>query len=518
MTKTPDIIRIRPQEGYQMRALSSGADIVIGGSGAGVGKTYCLLLEFLRHISNPEWGGVIFRRTSPQINSEGGLWDTSEKLYPHAGGTPVKSNLRWDFEKGAKLKFSHLEYEKDKNNWQGSQIPFIGFDELTHFTESMFFYLLTRSRSTCGVKPYVRATCNPDPDSWVAKLIEWWIDQETGLPIPQRDGVTRCFYRDGQNYIWGDTKEEVLEKARHLIMPMILKAKQTSGIDIDPFHFIKSLAFVSGSIYENAELLTVNPEYLANLASQDEATKAQLLDGNWKVQISKHELYDYYRFIAMFEDNPLKVHKNERFITADIATEGSDKFIVGVWEDHCLIDILMMDKSNGKEIVDAIINFKQAYNIANNKIVYDADGVGSMVSGFIEGSIAFHNGGRPIQEEPINKNQPKDLPKNTPNYANLKTQCYYRSAKDVNEGVYSVSQKVLTMMYDKTMTVEQRFKYERKAIKKDKTESDGKLQILPKVEMKVILNNQSPDMMDMFMMRAYFDLVPEVIKQEFWYI
>lgn len=507
MTKTPDIIRIRPQEGYQMRALSSGADIVIGGSGAGVGKTYCLLLEFLRHINNPEWGGVIFRRTSPQINSEGGLWDTSEKLYPHAGGTPVRSNLRWDFEKGAKLKFSHLEYEKDKNNWQGSQIPFIGFDELTHFTESMFFYLLTRSRSTCGVKPYVRATCNPDPDSWVSKLIEWWIDQDTGLPIVERDGVTRCFYRDGQNYIWGDDKQEVLDKAKHLIMPMVEKSKIVAKVEIDPFSFIKSLAFVSGSIYENAELLSVNPEYLANLASQDEATKAQLLDGNWKVQVNKHELYEYYRFIQIFERKPLMILKNERFITADIATEGSDKFIVGVWEGHCLIDILIMDKSNGKEIIDNIQAFKHQYNIANNKIVYDADGVGSMVGGFIEGAISFHNGGKPLIEDTRDNT--------TPNYTNLKTQCYYKSAKDVNDGLYSVSEKVFTTMYDKNMTVEQRFKYERKAIKKDKTDMDGKLKILPKDQMKVILNNQSPDMMDMFMMRAYFDLKPALLK--FWH-
>ena len=70
-------------------------------------------------------------------------------------------------------------------------------------------------------------------------------------------------------------------------------------------------------------------------------------------------------------------------------------------------------------------------------------------------------------------------------------------------------------MYDKNMTVEQRFKYERKAIKKDKTDMDGKLKILPKDQMKVILNNQSPDMMDMFMMRAYFDLKPALLK--FWH-
>lgn len=488
---------IRPQEGYQMKALSSGADIVIGGSGAGVGKTYCLLLEFLRHINNPQWGGVIFRRTSPQINSEGGLWDTSEKLYPYAGGTPVKSNLRWDFEKGAKLKFSHLEYEKDKNNWQGSQIPFIGFDELTHFSESMFFYLLSRSRSTCGVKPYVRATCNPDPDSWVSKLIEWWIDQETGFPIPERDGKIRYFFRDGSNYVWGDTKDEVLEKANHLILPMVEKSKGK----INPESFIKSLAFVSGSIYENEELLSINPEYLANLASQDEATKAQLLDGNWKVKVSDQEIYDYYRFIQLFDREPQIIEHPKTYVTADIAMKGSNKLIIGGWIESHLKEIEIVDKSNGKEVLDAIQKIQKKLNVPNNHVAYDADGVGSYIDGFIVGSVAFNNGSSPLGKVTNSKEKP--------NYPNLKTQCYYESATDVNNGLFSIDESVGNKMYNDKMTVKQRFIYERKAIKRAKADNDGKLMIIPKEQMKLLLDGDSPDLMDMFMMRKVFDLKPK---------
>lgn len=53
----------------------------------------------------------------------------------------------------------------------------------------------------CGVNPYIRCTCNPDPDSFVAALVEWWIEQDPaspryGLPIPERDGVLRYFIRD----------------------------------------------------------------------------------------------------------------------------------------------------------------------------------------------------------------------------------------------------------------------------------------------------------------------------------
>ena len=156
------IKEINPQEGYQMRALSSKADIVIGGGAAGVGKTFCVLMEALRHIHNPNYGAVFFRRTSPQIRAEGGLWDASTKMYTRLGGAiPKESTLEWIFDSGAKFKFSHLEYEKNVYDWQGSEIPLIVFDELTHFSKSMFFYMLTRNRSTCGVKPYVRATCYP---------------------------------------------------------------------------------------------------------------------------------------------------------------------------------------------------------------------------------------------------------------------------------------------------------------------------------------------------------------------
>ena len=67
----------------------------------GSGKTYCLLLDPLRDIKNPNFGGVIFRRTTPQIRNQGGLWDTSMNIYTHAKGKPKESSLEWDFESGA---------------------------------------------------------------------------------------------------------------------------------------------------------------------------------------------------------------------------------------------------------------------------------------------------------------------------------------------------------------------------------------------------------------------------------
>ena len=174
---TNSVNYIKPHKGYQIKSLSSSADIVIGGGAAGVGKTWTMLVEPLRHKDNKNFNAVIFRRTTKPIKNPGGLWDASESLYQLIDGIqPRKSFSEWVFPSGAKIGFSHLEYEKDKHNWQGTEIPLICFDELTHFTKTQFFYLLSRNRSTCGVKPYVRTTCNPDPDSWVRVFIDWFIE------------------------------------------------------------------------------------------------------------------------------------------------------------------------------------------------------------------------------------------------------------------------------------------------------------------------------------------------------
>jgi len=84
---------IKPNPGPQECFLSSPADIVIFGGSAGGGKTFGLLLECLRHISNPDFGAVIFRRTSKQILAEGALWQSSEQLFRKVGAISKESTL-----------------------------------------------------------------------------------------------------------------------------------------------------------------------------------------------------------------------------------------------------------------------------------------------------------------------------------------------------------------------------------------------------------------------------------------
>jgi predicted phage terminase large subunit-like protein len=254
-----------PQPGPQTSFLRSSADIAIYGGAAGGGKTYALLLEPLRHMENPQFSGVIFRREAVQIMNEGGLFDTSFPIYSALDGQPrLSPQVEWKFSSGATIRFSHLHNAHDVNDWQGAQIPFIGYDELTHFSEEQFWYMLSRNRSMCGVKPYIRATCNPDADSWVANFISWYIDPDTGYPIKERSGVIRYFIRYNNNFEWASTRQELQLKY--------------------PGSLPKSFTFIPATLEDNVILTERDPGYKANLAMLNRVERERLLMGNWKIK------------------------------------------------------------------------------------------------------------------------------------------------------------------------------------------------------------------------------------------
>lgn len=244
------------------------ADIVFYGGAAGGGKTFCLLLDPLRHIKNKNFGGVIFRKTSVQVRNEGGLWDESMKIYPYLGMKPREAFLEWRKPEGMSLGFSHLEHANDVLNWQGSQIPWIGFDELTHFSQHQFFYMFSRNRSTSGVRAVIRGTTNPDPDSWVRKFIDWWIDDH-GFARPERSGVIRYFIRINDEIVWKDSPEDIHETYGY-------------GPEILP----KSFTFIASKLEDNAILMQKDPGYLANLLAMSRVDRMRLRDGNWDVRAS----------------------------------------------------------------------------------------------------------------------------------------------------------------------------------------------------------------------------------------
>jgi hypothetical protein len=482
---------IKPQKGYQTRFCSSSADIVIGGGAAGAGKTFALLLEFLRHTDNPEFGGIIFRKTCPQITNQGGLWDESNKLYSQLAyaPSPTQGNLTWNWMSGAKLRFSHLQHSKNMYDWQGAQIPFIGWDELTHFSEDEFFYLLSRNRSICGVKPYTRATCNPQTHGWVKDIIGWWlypddyeIETLQGYPIPERSGKVRYFFKTDDTVTWGDSKLEVIQSCSVFKdRGFLLNLKEN---EINPYDLIKSITFIGGDIYENKQLLRANPEYLSNLHALPEDEKLKLLGGCWKAKDDADILFDYSALVDMYS-NDFVQEGGGRYLTADIAMEGSDNFVLRAWEGWRNVETKSIPKSGGPEVVKEITEMAKKWKVPQSNIAFDADGVGAFLHGYFPNAISFHNGGAAIKQ----KDDKQD-------FENIKTQCTWIVADKVNNRqIFSVSDST------RNQTIKECYAAR-------KLPHDGiKIRMTRKDEMKKRLQGLSPDYFDSLIMRAVFELV-----------
>jgi len=264
---TKDSNVIGPQAGPQTHFLSSNADIAFGGGAAGSGKTYALLLEPLRFFHLDYINAAIFRRHREDLTLPGAVWTESQKVYSSLGFTPNLTKLQYQFSKNSYLKFSGLQYESDVLKWQGSQLDFLGIDEVTHLTEFQFWYLVGRLRSVSGqIKPYCRATCNPEK-CWVWHLLEWWIDKATGYPIAKRAGKLRWLLRLQDVNYWFNSEKEAF---------VYIKEKKLSD-KIRPL----SVTFIPATINDNQILLKNDPSYYAKLSQLSEDEKQKLLYGRW---------------------------------------------------------------------------------------------------------------------------------------------------------------------------------------------------------------------------------------------
>lgn len=274
---------LRPQPGPQELFLSTPADIaVIGGSVFG-GKTFALLYEPLRHVANKSFTFVAFRRTTPEIRNPGGMWDESIKMYPLAGGVDREGVMEWTFPSGAKGKLAGMQYESDVLGWKGAQVALMLFDQLEEFTEKQFFYMLSRNRSTSGVRPYVRASCNPDPDSFVATFLSWWIDQDTGYAIDERSGTIRWFVRVNDEMHWASVVCSRDQYSQYRTIAEDARAELVEKLGNDG-NFAKSVTFVRSKLSDNKLGVKLDPGYEANVRAMSHVEQERLLGGNWKIR------------------------------------------------------------------------------------------------------------------------------------------------------------------------------------------------------------------------------------------
>jgi len=486
---------ITSQAWYQEKVLSCPADIVIWWWQAGAGKTFSLLLDPLRLTTEPKCRAIIFRRTTPQIKGWGWLWDNSVDLYPSWWWTPIESKSKWTFKSWAEIAFSHMEYEKDKLNHQGLQYAFIWFDELTHFTKTQFLYLLTRNRSISRIKPYIRCTCNPDSESWVKEMIEWYLDED-GFIDKKRDWIIRFFTVDSWNFIWWETKQELIDNNPHIFQGIINKGDS-------PEDYIKSFTFIEWNLDENEKLLKADPTYKANLMAQDEITKKALLYGCWNSVQDDLALADFTMLEGIYSNNPTQIEN--KYVTCDVARFWKDLAVIITWTWWIAIKIQIFKISSIEELYKAIEQERASHNIPIKKVLIDEDWIGWWLVDRWN-YIWFKNNWTALNKE---------------NYQNLKTQCYYRMIQEqvntweilIMDNFYVDWEKTNSIqIWKSTFEIRKMIIQELKAIKRANIWELKKKSINSKDEQKNILW-RSPDFWDSIMMRKFFDLE---LKQDFF--
>jgi phage terminase large subunit len=173
---------------------------------------------------------------------------------------------------------------------------------------------------------------------------------------------------------------------------------------------------------------------------------------------------------------------SKNYITADIALHGSDRFVLGAWHGMALVEIIAVDKIGAQDVEQMIRDLAKKHTVPQSRIVYDADGIGAYLEGYIGGAIPFHNGGTPI----------KDLMSERVNFKHLKAQCFFKLAQ------------IIDKMFVADDTYQEQIVEELTAIKK-KLSGDQKMSVTSKDEVKEMIG-RSPDFADMIMMRTRFEL------------
>ena len=179
------------------------------------------------------------------------------------------------------------------------------------------------------------------------------------------------------------------------------------------------------------------------------------------------------------------VQPGHRYITADIALHGSDKFIVLVWDGLRLIDYTEVDKCEANEVEALLKSKAEQFQVMRSNIVYDADGLGSFLRGYLAGAKPFNNGGKAINAA----------------YKNLKSECGYLLAKKINAGEIYINCEI-----DKSSIIK-----ELECLQSYALDNEMKMQLLPKAKIKEQIGH-SPDKLDAFIMRMYFELSHKTFK------
>lgn len=195
-----NFIKLTPTE-KQQQLLDCNVQEVLYGGAAGGGKSVALLMAADQYLHIKGYNALLLRRSLSDLFMPGALIDLAHEYFSNSAAEWSEAKKQWKFPSGATLTFGYLDTENDKYRYQGSAFQFIGFDELTQFTESQYLYLFSRNRKskTVNVPCRIFSTSNPGGQGheWVKKR---FVDDKTAgrLFIPSNSSDNP--YLDHEEY------------------------------------------------------------------------------------------------------------------------------------------------------------------------------------------------------------------------------------------------------------------------------------------------------------------------------
>lgn len=497
--KVPNPYIVIPQRGCQEMFLACNAEMVFYGGKRGGGKSWAILDDVLKDINNKFFRATIFRK---EVNDLEQLENNSDILYSQFGSyNKSKTDMTWNFSKGSKVKLTYYSgsYSDFRTRFQGREIPYIAIDEITQIEYKKFKYLMTCNRNSHYIPNRFFGTCNPDPDSWVIKVIDWWIGED-GYPIPERNGVVRyCFMggedaEDPSSISWGNTREEVYENNKALIDELYRPYENLNlGMTKEEL-FIKSVTFIEGRLEENIQLLRSDPTYVANLANQTTEEIERDLRGNWRYKTVGDDLINFDQMEKFFS-NDMQIGDGKRRASCDVAFDGGDNLVLYLWIGNHIQDLFTCSK-NSKIVLQLVKNKLEEWGVLEEDFTYDLSGIGQSFKGFFPHAIPFNN-----RESVDDKYKGQ--------YDNIKSQCAYMFYHNLNDGEISINPNLLDMKFSgkgfKNMPLRDILMKERKAIKQDINNTDKGFCIIKKILMKQLVGH-SPDFIEAMLMRYIFNI------------
>jgi len=223
-----------------------------------LGKSYALLADPVRYFDNPNFRGIIFRRTNDELRE---LKFKAQEMYKRAFPKAQwkEKDSEFVFPSGARLWFTYLERDDDVLRYQGQAFTYVAFDELTQYpTPFAFNYMRSRLRDSSKTLPlFMRATTNPGGPGhgWVKRM---FID-----PAPHGTAFDATNIETGEVMVWPDFRKDGTPHPK-------------AGQPLFKRRFIPAKLSDNKYLYDDGE-------YEANLLSLNEDKRRQLLDGDWNV-------------------------------------------------------------------------------------------------------------------------------------------------------------------------------------------------------------------------------------------